>query len=49
MAGDDMMSMDSKPMKKMGGGAMGYSKGGSVTTCTPRGNGAARSGTCKIC
>jgi hypothetical protein len=49
MAGDDMMAMDSKPMKKMGGGAMGYSKGGSVTTCTPRGNGAARSGTCKIC
>jgi hypothetical protein len=49
MAGDDMMSMDSKPVKKMGGGMMGYAKGGSVTTCTPRGNGAARSNTCKIC
>jgi len=45
--GKDMMSMDSMPMNK--GGMMGYSKGGSVTSCTPRGNGAARSGTCKIC
>ena len=49
MAGDDMMSMDSKPVKKMGGGTMGYAKGGSVTMCTPRGAGAARMGTCKIC
>lgn len=47
--GKDMMSMDSMPMKKMGGGAMGYSKGGSVTSCMPRGAGAARNSSCKIC
>ena len=40
MAGDDMMSMDTKPMKKMGGGsAMKYAAGGSVQC---RGNGLAR-------
>ena len=31
MAGDDMLSMDSMPMKKMGGGMMGYAKGGDVS------------------
>ena len=46
--GKDMMSMDSMPMN-CGGSAKKYSKGGSVTTCTPRGAGAARMGTCKIC
>ena len=30
MAGDDMYSMDSMPMSKMGGGMMGYSKGGAA-------------------
>jgi len=30
MAGDDMYSMDSMPMSKMGGGMTGYAKGGAV-------------------
>ena len=30
MAGDDMLSMDSMPMSKMGGGMMGYAKGGAI-------------------
>jgi hypothetical protein len=30
MAGDDMYSMDTMPVKKMGGGMMGYAKGGMV-------------------
>jgi hypothetical protein len=39
-AGDDMLSMDAKPMKKMGGGTVAkYSSGGSVQC---RGNGMAR-------
>ena len=39
-AGDDMLSMDAKPMKKMGGGtAIQYASGGSVQC---RGNGLAR-------
>jgi hypothetical protein len=29
--GDDMMSMDSMPMEKMGGGMMGYAAGGMVS------------------
>jgi hypothetical protein len=28
--GDDMYSMDSEPMGKMGGGMMGYAKGGAI-------------------
>ena len=46
MAGDDMYSMDSMPMKKMGGGTVGYAKGGMVEC---RGNGAARGKKCRIC
>ena len=46
MAGDDMYSMDSMPMKKMGGGAMGYSSGGMVQS---RGNGLARGKKTRIC
>ncbi len=30
MAGDDMYSMDSMPMSKMGGGMTGYAKGGAI-------------------
>jgi hypothetical protein len=30
MMGDDMMSMDSMPMSKMGGGMTGYAKGGAI-------------------
>ncbi len=30
MAGDDMYSMDSMPMSKMGGGMTGYAKGGAA-------------------
>jgi len=38
--GDDMYNMDTKPVKKMGGGMMNnYAKGGSVSC---RGNGMAR-------
>ena len=36
MAGDDMYSMDSMPMSKMGGGMMGYAKGGAVGNVSPR-------------
>lgn len=46
--GKDMMSMDSMPMKS-GGSVKGYSKGGSVSSCMPRGAGAARNSSCKIC
>jgi hypothetical protein len=46
MAGDDMYSMDSMPMKKMGGGMMGYAHGGMVQS---RGNGAARGKKTRIC
>ena len=50
MMGDDMMNMDSMPVRKMGGGMMGngYKKGGMVTV-TSRGNGAARSKKTYIC
>ena len=46
MAGDDMMSMDSMPVKKMGGGMMGYASGGMVQS---RGNGMARGKKTRIC
>lgn len=46
MAGDDMYSMDTMPVKKMGGGMMGYSKGGTVQS---RGNGMARGKKTRIC
>ena len=46
MAGDDMYSMDTMPVKKMGGGAMGYAKGGMVES---RGNGMARGKKTRIC
>jgi hypothetical protein len=46
MAGDDMYNMDSMPMKKAGGGMMGYAKGGMVQS---RGNGAARGKKTRIC
>lgn len=46
MAGDDMYSMDTMPMKKMGGGMMGYAKGGMVDS---RGNGLARGKKTRIC
>lgn len=57
MAGEDMLSMDSMPMMKAGGGmvsprkkmAMGYSKGGSVQMVESRGNGAARGKKTRIC
>ena len=57
MAGDDMMSMDSMPVMKAGGGmvsprkqmAMGYAKGGSVQMVESRGNGAARGKKTRIC
>jgi len=50
MMGDDMMGMDTMPVRKMGGGMMakGYKKGG-MTTVTSRGNGAARSKKTYIC
>ena len=31
MEGDDMYEMDAMPMKKMGGGMMGYAAGGDVS------------------
>lgn len=46
MAGDDMYSMDTMPMKKMGGGTMGYASGGMVQS---RGNGLARGKKTRIC
>ena len=46
MAGDDMMSMDSKPMKRTGGGMMGYADGGMVQS---RGTGMARGKKTRIC
>ena len=46
MAGDDMYSMESMPMKKMGGGMTGYSSGGMVQS---RGNGLARGKKTRIC
>lgn len=46
MAGDDMMSMDTMPVKKMGGGMMGYASGGMVQS---RGNGMARGKKTRIC
>ena len=48
MAGDDMYSMDTMPVKKMGGGMMGtgYAKGGMVES---RGNGMARGKKTRIC
>jgi hypothetical protein len=51
MAGDDMSSMDTMPMaampmKKMGGGTMGYAHGGMVNS---RGNGMARGKKTRIC
>ena len=46
MAGDDMMSMDTMPVKKMGGGMMGYASGGMVQS---RGNGLARGKKTRIC
>jgi hypothetical protein len=54
MAGDDMLSMDTMPVKKAGGGmigqhkkmAMGYASGGMVES---RGNGLARGKKTRIC
>lgn len=46
MAGDDMMAMDTMPVKKMGGGMMGYASGGMVQS---RGNGMARGKKTRIC
>lgn len=46
MAGDDMMGMDTMPVKKKGGGMMGYASGGMVES---RGNGMARGKKTRIC
>ena len=49
-AGDDMMSMDSKPLRmNYGGMAKGMMGGGSVSKVQSRGNGAAKSNTTRIC
>jgi hypothetical protein len=49
-AGDDMMSIDSKPLRMGHGGmAKGMMGGGSVTKVQSRGNGAAKSNTTRIC
>ena len=46
MEGDDMMSMDTMPVKKPKSMAMGYSTGGMVES---RGNGLARGKKTRIC